>query len=103
MSKYIQDQTRVWKKYLLTALNRTNQYLSYLDERLGTSLQSTDIRNCELLTDALLFREEVKLTRDGRNRYKIFYLTDLGKEMAQRIKEEGYSDEMPETAQIITP
>ena len=46
-----------------------------------------DIRNCEFLTDARLFREEVKLTIDGRNRYKLFYLTDLGKEMAQNTKE----------------
>ena len=103
MCKHVQDQTSVLKRYLLAALDNQDQYLFYLDESLGTPLPSIDIRNCELLADARLFREEIKLTRDGRNRYKLFYLTDLGKEMVQQIKEESYTDEMPESPQITAP
>ena len=87
MCEYIQDQTDILKKYLLAASDNQDQYISYLDVSLGTPIPSIDIRNCEVLTDARLFREEVKLTRDGHNRYKLYYLTDLGKKMARQIKE----------------
>jgi hypothetical protein len=43
------------------------------------------------------FSEEVKVTRDGCNRFKRFYLTAQGKELAQQIKAEGYSDKIPKT------
>ena len=95
--KYVQTQTGMLKRYLLAALDSQVQYLSYLDISVGTPVPSVDIRNCEFLVDAGLFREEVKNTRDGRNSYKLFYLTDLGREMVQEIKEEGYSDDMPQT------
>ena len=91
MCKYMQEQTESLKGCLLAALNSKEQYLSLLDESLGTTIPSKDIKLCELLTNAGLFREEIKLTRDGRNRYKLFYLTDTGKEMAEQIKAEGYS------------
>jgi len=55
------------------------------------------------LADARLFREEVKFTRDGRNSYKLFYLTDLGKEIAREIKEDCRSNEIPESVQINPP
>lgn len=67
---------------------------------MGSPVPSEDIRNCELLTDALLFREEIQHTRDGRNRYKLFFLTDLGMEMAQQLEEEGFKGELPETPPI---
>ncbi len=103
MCKYIQEQTNVFKKYLLAALDNQDQYLSYLDMSLGTSVPSIDIRNCEMLTDAKLFRAETKITRDGRNRYEVFTLTDLGKEMAQIIRKESFVDEMTESAPIKQP
>lgn len=88
ITKYIKSQLEVYKKYLLTALENKNLTISFLDESLGTPVPSMDIRNCEVLTDAQLFKEEIKLTRDGRNRYKHFCLTELGKEIAQKIKQE---------------
>jgi hypothetical protein len=103
MCKYIKEQTSVFKKYLLAALDNQDQYLSYLDMSLGTPVPSIDIRNCEMLTDAKLFRVEIKLTRDGRNRYELFYLTDLGKEMAQRIRRESYVDEMSDSSPVAAP
>ncbi len=42
--------------------------------------------------DAGLFLEVIKVTRDGRNRYKVFYLTAKGKEMAQQIKGLQWTD-----------
>ena len=88
MCKYVQEKTELLKGCLLAALNSKEQYLSLLDESLGTTNPSIDVKLCELLAKAGLFREENKLTRDGRNQYKLFYLTDLGKEMAQQIKNE---------------
>ncbi len=98
LCKHIKEQTQVFKEYLLAALDSKSQYICYLDERLGTLLPSIDIKNCELLADAGLFHEEVKVTRDGRNRYKVFYLTALGKEMAKQIKAEGYANELRRAA-----
>jgi len=100
MCKYIQEQTEPLKGCLLAALNSKEQSLSLLDESLGTTNPSIDIRLCELLAHAGLFREETKLTRDGRNQYKVFYLTDLGKEMAQQIKNES-KVEPPESDDVI--
>ena len=88
MCKYVQEQIEPLKGCLLAALNSKEQYLSILDESLGTPTPSIDLKLCELLANAGLFREETKLNRDGRNEYKLFYLTDLGKEMAMQIKKE---------------
>jgi hypothetical protein len=66
----------------------------------GTPLPSIDIKNCELLTEAGLFREEVKTTRDGRNRYELFYLTDLGREMVEKIKEQNHTEDLPQSLQV---
>jgi len=101
--KFIQYQSGILKSYLLATLDSKDQCLYYLDSRLGTSLPSMDIRNCELLVDARLFREEVKLTQDGRNRYKLFYLTDLGGELAKQMTEESVTSEMPESPLIAKP
>ncbi len=100
MCKYISSQTTIFKQYLMAALDSQDKYLCYLDMSLGTPLPSVDIKNCELLTDAGLFLEEVKTTRDGRNRYKLFYLTDLGVGMVEKMKEQNYSGELPESLQI---
>jgi hypothetical protein len=99
MCKYIRGQIAVFKSYLLAALDSQDKYLYYLDVSLGTPLPSIDIKNCELLTEAGLFREEVKVTRDGRNRYKLFYLTDLGREMVEKIKEQNYAEDVPQKLQ----
>ena len=102
MCKHIQNQTGTLKKYLLAASDSQEQYLCYLYVSIGTVVPSIDIRNCELLTDAQLFKEEVKLTRDGRNRYKHFYLTDLGKEIAMQMKEEkSTSAKTPQQPAVI--
>lgn len=103
MCKYIEKQVGVLSKYLLAALDSQEQNLCYLDMSLGTLLPSMDIKNCDLLVDAGLFREEVRLTRDGRNRYKLFYLTDAGRNMVEKIKEDSYTEVMPESPSVATP
>ena len=92
-----EEQSGVSKSYLLSAFENKDQCVSYLDMSLGTLVPSIDIRNCELLTDSRIFREEIKVTRDGRNRYKTFYLTSLGMEMAKQLNEESMSGEMPQS------
>jgi hypothetical protein len=101
LCRYFQEQAGIFKRYLLAALESKDQNLNYLDQSLGTFIPSIDIRNCELLTDAHLFREEIKLTRDGRNRYKVFTLTILGTEMAKQVKEESLSGDMPESPPMM--
>jgi hypothetical protein len=103
LCKFVREQASNFKSYLLAALDSKDQCLYYLDNRLGTPLPSMDIRTCEFLTDARLFREEIKTTIDGRNRYKLFYLTDLGKEMAMQAKEGSLTDELPETPPVAMP
>ena len=99
----MQERSGVFKPYLMAALESKEMNLSYLDIVLGTLVPSMDIRNCELLVDAGLFREEVKVTIDGRNRYKIFYLTSLGTELARQIREESVTEQIPQSPQIMPP
>jgi hypothetical protein len=103
MCDFVQEQASTLKSYLLAAHDSKDQCLYYLDNRLGTQLPSMDIRNCEFLVDARLFREEIKTTIDGRNRYKMFALTNLGTEMAKKIKEGSFTDELPETPPVAMP
>ena len=100
MCKYMEQQAESLKGFLMAVLDSREKYLSLLDESLGTPIPSGNIKLCELLTDAGLFREEVKVTRDGRNRYKVFYLTELGRDMAQQIKTEGYSGTVPQNTPL---
>ena len=46
----------------------------------------SDLKNCELLRDAGLFTEDIKFSRNGRNSYRFFYLTDVGKRFAEALK-----------------
>jgi len=103
MCKYMTSRIPVLSQYLLTALDSQDKFLCYLDTSLGTVLPSEDIKNCELLCDAGLFREESRINRDGRNRYKLFYLTESGRAMVERMKEESYSEELPESPPVALP
>jgi len=69
------EKSEYLKGCLLAALDSQEGYLCLLIESLGTPVPSEDVRYSELLVDAGLFREETKITRNGRNRYKLFYLT----------------------------
>ncbi len=100
MCKYMAQNTEALKGCLLAVLDSKEQELSLQDQRLGTPTTSEDLKLCELLADAGLFREEIKLTHDGRNRYKLFCLTDKGKELAAQVKQEGYTGRMPESVEI---
>jgi hypothetical protein len=97
---YIRGQADTLKMYLAAALETQDQSLSYIDQSLGTQIPSVDIKNCEFLTDAKLFYEDIQLTRDGRNRYKVFRLTELGKEIAMELKENSYSEHIEESPSI---
>ncbi len=94
------EKTPALKGCLIAALENREQYLSILDESLGTPTWSPNIKLCELLADAGLFREDIQLTRDGRNRYKVFYLTNIGREIAQQTRLEGYKGPVPQTTPI---
>jgi hypothetical protein len=89
LSSYIQSRVGVFKKYLLAALDNTDNCIWYLESTEGMLVPSSDLKNCQLLRDAQLFTEDVRMSRNGRNTYKIYCLTELGLKLASAIKEEG--------------
>ena len=89
LSEYIKGRVGVFKKYLLAALDNRDQSIWYLEASAGMLIPSADLKNCELLRDAQLFREDLKVSRNGRNTYKLYYLTDLGKKIAAELKAES--------------
>ncbi len=101
MCQYMDKNSDALKGCLVAALRSKDQYLSLLDQSLGSPIPSDDIRNCELLADTGLFREEIKLNRDGRNRYKLFYLTERGRQIADQIVREGFDGEIPASIPVI--
>ncbi len=100
LCKYIEEQSQVIKGCLVAAFDSREHYLSLLDESLGSPVVSNDLKFCELLTNAGLFREEVKTTRDGRNRYKVFFLTDSGMALAKEVKTEGFNGPVPQNTPV---
>jgi len=93
LSKYIQARVGVFKKYLLAALDNKDQCIWYLESSEGMIIPSSDLKNCQLLRDAQLLHEDMRVSRNGRNTYKLYCLTDLGKKMAMAIKQESLVDE----------
>jgi hypothetical protein len=93
LSDYMRSRVGVFKKYLLAALDSKDGCLWYLESREGTVVPSADLKNCELLRDAELFTEDTKIdSRHGRNSYKFFCLTELGKQYAEELKQESSVD-----------
>ena len=101
LSEYIKGRVGVFKKYLLAALDNKDQSIWYLEASAGMMIPSADLKNCELLRDAQLFHEDLKLSRNGRNTYKIYYLTDLGKKLAEELKAESLISEDQE--KLLSP
>jgi hypothetical protein len=89
LSNYIQTRVGIFKKYLLAALDNKDNCIWYLESSEGMLVPSSDLKNCQLLRDAQLLNEDVRMSRNGRNVYKIYCLTELGKNLAERIKKEG--------------
>ncbi len=89
LSNYIQTRVGIFKKYLLAALDNKDLCIWYLESSEGMLVPSSDLKNCQLLRDAQLFNEDVRMSRNGRNVYKIYCLTEFGKNLAERIKKEG--------------
>jgi hypothetical protein len=89
LSNYIQERVGVFKKYMLAALNNRDHCLWYLESSAGMLLPSSDLKNCELLRDAKIFTEDVRVSRNGRNTYKVFCLTEFGKQLAEEMLKES--------------
>lgn len=98
LSEYIQGRVGVFKKYLIAALENRDQCIWYLESSEGMLVPSSDLKNCELLRDAQLLSEDIRVSRNGRTTYKIYCLTELGKKMAQQIMQEGLIDDEKETS-----
>ena len=96
LSSYIQSRVGVFKKYLLAALDNKDQCIWYLESSEGMLAPSSDLKNCQLLRDAQLLNEDIRISRNGRNTYKIYCLTDLGRKLAAEIKKEGLESKKAE-------
>ncbi len=96
LSSYIQSRVGVFKKYLLAALDNKDQCIWYLESSEGMLAPSSDLKNCQLLRDAQLLNEDIRISRNGRNTYKIYCLTDLGRKLAAEIKKEGLESKKDE-------
>ena len=101
LSEYIKNRVGVFKKYLLAALDNKEQSIWYLEASAGMMIPSADLKNCELLRDAQLFHEDLKVSRNGRNTYKIYLLTDLGRKFALELKTESLINE--EQEKLLSP
>jgi hypothetical protein len=102
LAKYIQTRVGVLKKYLIAALNSEDNSIWYLEYSAGMAIPSSDLKNCQLLRDAQVFEEDTRITRNGRNTYKIYRLTEFGKKLAEEIKEEGVARELRNTNNTTT-
>ena len=98
LSNYIQTRVGLLKRYLLAALDNKDHCIWYLESSEGRLAPSSDLKNCQLLRDAQLFNEDTRISRNGRNTYKIYCLTELGKKFAEAIKQEGLEGKKTETA-----
>jgi hypothetical protein len=96
LSSYIQGRLGVFKKYLMAALDNKDQCIWYLESSVGMMTPSADLKNCELLRDAQLLHEDIRVSRNGRNTYKLYCLTDLGRKIATALKEESVVEEEQE-------
>ena len=101
LAEYIEGRVGVFKKYILAALDNKDQCLFYLESSAGMVIPSSDLKNCELLRDAGVFKEDTRVSRNGRNTYKFYCLTDLGRKMAEEIKAEGLMTE--EHEKLLSP
>jgi len=96
LSSYVKSRVGVFKKYLLAAFDNKDQCIWYLESTAGMLAPSSDLKNCQLLRDAQLFNEDIRISRNGRNTYKIYCLTELGRKLATEIKKEGLEGKKPE-------
>ena len=92
LSNYIQTRAGLLKRYLLAALDNRDHCIWYLESSEGMLAPSSDLKNCQLLRDAQLFNEDTRISRNGRNTYKIYCLTELGTRFAESMKEEGLKE-----------
>jgi hypothetical protein len=99
LSSYIKSRVGVFKKYLLAALDNNDQCIWYLESTEGMLVPSSDLKNCQLLRDAQLFTEDLRMSRNGRNTYKIYCLTQLGMKLAREIRKEGLEGSKPEKSE----
>ncbi len=100
MCRYMDEKSDELKGCLLAALENKDGYLCILVESLGTPVPSEDLNYSELLTKAGLFWEEEQITRNGRNRYKLFHLTDAGRRVAEQTKDEGFDGKIADSIAI---
>jgi hypothetical protein len=100
MCRYMDEKSDELKECLLAALESKEGFLSILVESLGSPVVSEEQNSAELLTKAGLFWEEERMTRNGRNRYKLFHLTDTGRRVAEQTKDEGFDDKIAENLAV---
>ncbi len=100
--EYIKTRVGIFKKYMLAALDNKDGCVWYLEYSEGMVMPNSDLKNCELLRDAQIFSEDTRLSRNGRNTYKIFCLTENGRKITEEIKAESIISEDDKLLNPIT-
>jgi hypothetical protein len=88
LTKYIAQRSIVLEKYVIEAFDSEDKRLLCMESFQGTILLTDDIKNCEFLKDAEIFTEEIKIHRNGHNRYRVFRLTQKGLKFAEDLKQQ---------------
>jgi hypothetical protein len=99
---YLKGRVGIYKKYMLAALDNKEGCIWYLEYSEGMIVPNSDLKNCELLRDAGIFREDTRVSRNGRNTYKLYMLTENGKKIAEEIKAESVVSEDDKLLNPIT-
>jgi hypothetical protein len=88
LTQYINNRVNVLKKYLLSALEKENGDISFLESFEGSKINNPDLKNCEFLNDAGLFTENPRQIMRSYTCYRIFHLTEVGKRLAIELKKQ---------------
>jgi hypothetical protein len=99
---YLKGRVGIYKKYLLALLDNKEGCVWYLLYSEGMIVPNSDLKNLELLRDAGLVREDTRISRNGRNTYKLFFLTDNGRKIAEEMKAESIVSEDDKLLNPIT-
>ena len=90
LCNYIKSRIGIYERNMLAALDNEDGCIQFLNCREGVFIRNSDLKNCELLREAGLFTEDIKLSSHGRSSYRLFHLTGVGEICGGPLNKKGY-------------